>query len=114
MESGLAAAVFLLMAGLLHGVTGFPSGAPSSTCSSMLPVHGSFAAQSSLPPYQIATSSTTYSPGHSISGKHILSYAVLSMRCLNVECCIYAVTLGRAYDGRGHDEHVTQVAFEFE
>ena len=60
-------AVSLLLVGA-RCVNGFHSGAPESVCSTMLPAHAGDAAQNSLPPYRIITSSTIYAPGQSISG----------------------------------------------
>jgi len=69
-------AVFLLVVGS-HCVNGFHSGAPESTCSTMLPSHSGATAENSLPPYQVTASSTTYTPGQSIAGYYIFYYIVL-------------------------------------
>jgi len=71
-------AVILLVAGS-HCVNGFHSGAPDSVCSTMLPNHSGATAQNSPAPYQITTSSTTYTPGQSISG---ICYIILLIRVL--------------------------------
>jgi len=86
MDFGFAA-VFLLVtsSGNLFGVNGYSDGAPSSVCSTMLPVHRDFTAQNSRPPYQITTSSTTYSPGHSILGKCMITDFILC--CIICICC---------------------------
>ena len=57
----------LLVAGS-YCVNGYHNGAPDFACSTMLPSHSGATAQSSPPPYQITTSTMTYTPGQNISG----------------------------------------------
>ena len=57
----------ILMAADTFRVNAYPSGAAESACSSLIPEHGGNA-QTSASPYQITTSSTSYSAGQKIEG----------------------------------------------
>lgn len=52
---------------LIGQISGYGSGAPSFTCSTKMPSHGAPAQTSPATDYQITTSSSTYTPGGSIT-----------------------------------------------
>ncbi|KAM3915148.1 putative ferric-chelate reductase 1 [Leptodactylus fuscus] len=57
----------LLCVGCLATVLGYPSGQISASCDSMLPSHGGNGPQSSVSPYTITVSKTTFVPGDTIA-----------------------------------------------
>lgn len=59
---------------LIGQISGYGSGAPSFTCSTKMPSHGAPAQTSPATDYQITTSSSTYTPGGSITGNYQFLY----------------------------------------
>ena len=64
--------VVLLLGVIVTAVVGFPSGAPSSACSTISPNHAGTTPQTSAVPYTVNISSLTngYVPGQSYTSKH--------------------------------------------
>ncbi|XP_033883482.3 putative ferric-chelate reductase 1 [Acipenser ruthenus] len=58
---------FLLISCNFMGVSGYPSGLVTDSCSSMTPQHGGTNAQTSAAPFSVTASKATYSPGDQIT-----------------------------------------------
>ncbi|XP_075142541.1 putative ferric-chelate reductase 1 [Leptodactylus fuscus] len=59
--------IALLIVGCLGTALGWPSGKINASCDNMLPVHGGNVPQSSVSPYVITVSNTTFVPGDTIT-----------------------------------------------
>ncbi|XP_061489771.1 putative ferric-chelate reductase 1 isoform X2 [Rhineura floridana] len=59
--------LFLFWEVFSSGVLSFPSGEITEACNSMLPIHGDSVSQTSLPPYAISISNTSFTPGDEIT-----------------------------------------------
>ncbi|XP_061191453.1 putative ferric-chelate reductase 1 isoform X2 [Saccostrea echinata] len=67
-EMGLIQYVFLTLTVSVWHIYGYSSGAPSFTCPSMMPSHGSFKPKTNPARYyQITSSTSSYTPGESVS-----------------------------------------------
>ncbi|XP_041125824.1 putative ferric-chelate reductase 1 [Polyodon spathula] len=58
---------FLLISCNFMGVSGYPNGLVTESCSSMTPIHGGANAQTSAAPFSVTASKATYSPGDQIT-----------------------------------------------
>ncbi|KAK1164038.1 putative ferric-chelate reductase 1 [Acipenser oxyrinchus oxyrinchus] len=58
---------FLLISCNFMGVSGYPNGLVTDSCSSMTPQHGGANAQTSAAPFSVTASKATYSPGDQIT-----------------------------------------------
>ncbi|MGH0153007.1 UNVERIFIED_CONTAM: hypothetical protein FKN15_047323 [Acipenser sinensis] len=59
--------LFLLISCNFMGVSGYPNGLVTDSCSSMTPQHGGANAQTSAAPFSVTASKATYSPGDQIT-----------------------------------------------
>ncbi|MBN3321585.1 FRRS1 reductase, partial [Atractosteus spatula] len=55
--------LLLMNAYLVPDVFGFPNGSVAISCDSMMPGHTGYVAQTSVPPFSVTTSKSTYAPG---------------------------------------------------
>uniref|UniRef100_W5LYR9 Reelin domain-containing protein n=1 Tax=Lepisosteus oculatus TaxID=7918 RepID=W5LYR9_LEPOC len=59
--------LLLMNAYLVTDVFSFPNGSVAISCDSMIPGHTGYVAQTSVPPFSVTTSKSTYAPGDQIT-----------------------------------------------